>query len=85
MSKQNNDNRIQMVFEKRNYILMIVGVVLIFLGLILLSGGGSKDPHVFNKDIFDTRRMVVAPLVMLAGFMLEIYAIMWKGKKEKRA
>jgi drug/metabolite transporter (DMT)-like permease len=82
MKKQKEKNDERMVFEKKNYIYMIAGVVLIFLGLILLSGGGSKDPSVFNPDIFDTRRIVIAPVVMLAGFMLEIYAIMYKPKKQ---
>jgi len=82
MKKQKEKNDERMVFEKKNYIYMIAGVVLIFLGLILISGGGSKDPSVFNPDIFDTRRIVIAPVVMLAGFMLEIYAIMYKPKKQ---
>jgi uncharacterized membrane protein len=67
-----------MVFEKSNYIFMIAGVVLIMIGLVLLSGGKSEDPKVFNEAIFNTQRLVVAPLIMLAGFMLEIYAIMKK-------
>ena len=83
MSKQiKNKQEIKMVFDKKNYTFMIAGVVLIFLGLILLSGGGSNDPSVFNPDIFDTRRIVIAPLVMLVGFMLEIYAIMYKNKQK---
>ena len=82
MSKKGNNNQEKMVFEKRNYLIMVIGVVLIFLGLVLLSGGGSHDPKVFSEEIFNTRRMVVAPLVMLAGFLIEIYAIMWQPKKE---
>lgn len=83
MSKQVNDNKeVKMVFEKQNYIFMAVGVVLILLGLVLLTGGGSKDPEVFNEAIFGTQRIVVAPLVMLLGFVVEVYAIMLKpGKK----
>jgi len=83
MSKQVNDKKeVKMVFEKQNYIFMAVGVALILLGLVLLAGGGSKDPEVFNKAIFGTQRIVVAPLVMLLGFVVEVYAIMLKpGKK----
>ncbi len=83
MSKQLKDNKeFKMVFEKKNYILMAIGVALILLGLVLLSGGGSKDPAVFNESIFNIRRIVVAPTVMLAGFVLEIYAIMYKPKED---
>jgi hypothetical protein len=74
----NTSNSSKMVFEKSNYIFMIAGVVLIMIGLVLLSGGKSEDPKVFNEAIFNTQRLVVAPLIMLAGFMLEIYAIMKK-------
>lgn len=71
-------NTDKMVFNKSNYILMIAGVVLIVLGLILLSGGRSEDPKVFDASVFNTQRLVIAPLIMLAGFILEIYAIMKK-------
>jgi len=82
MSKQIKDSKeFKMIFEKKNYILMAIGVALIFLGLILLSGGGSQDPTKFNKEIFNAQRIVIAPMVMLAGFVLEIYAIMYKPKK----
>ena len=60
---------------------MGAGVLLIALGLLLLSGGGSIEPAVFNESIFDTQRIVIAPLVMLAGFGLEFYAIMRKPKQ----
>ena len=71
-------NTDKMVFNKSNYMLMIAGVVLIVLGLILLSGGRSEDPKVFDISVFNTQRLVIAPLIMLAGFILEIYAIMKK-------
>lgn len=81
MSKQiTNKQDFKMVFEKKNYIFMVVGIALIVLGLILLSGGGSNDPNVFNEEIFSTRRITIAPLVMLIGFIVEIYAIMWRPK-----
>lgn len=83
MSKQVKDSKdMKMVFEKKNYIFMAAGVALILLGLVLLAGGGSKDPTIFNKEIFGVQRIVIAPTVMLAGFVLEIYAIMLKPSKK---
>lgn len=81
MNKQVNENSTKMVFEKTNYLLMIVGVAFIIIGLVLLAGGGSEDPSVFNEEIFNARRIKIAPLLMLIGFVLEIFAIMWKPKK----
>ena len=68
-------------FRKENYIMMGVGVLLLILGYILLSGGGSDDPNVFSEALFNTRRLVVAPLVILAGFIVEIWAIMKRPKE----
>ncbi len=69
------------VLEKKNYILIGVGFVLIIIGFILLSGGKSEDPNVFNPDIFSFRRITLAPIVILLGFITEIFAIVWKPKK----
>lgn len=68
------------VFGKFNYILMGVGIVVLLIGYILLSGGGSDDPNVFNKAMFDSRRMVVAPVMIMMGFVIEIVAIMFSFK-----
>ena len=67
-------------FGKENYILMIVGIVLIILGFILMTGGGSKDPNVFNEEMFNFRRLTLAPIMVLVGFAIEIVAIMKKPK-----
>ena len=72
--------QLDFVFEKQNYILMIIGVAVIILGYILMVGGGSKDPNVFNTDIFDFRRLTLASIVILAGFAIEFFAIMKKPK-----
>jgi hypothetical protein len=66
--------------EKENYRLMAIGFGIIVLGFILMIGGGSDDPNVFNPDIFSFRRITLAPLVLLFGFLFEIYAIMKKPK-----
>ena len=80
---ENNDNNSQfdLAFGKINYILMAVGILLLALGYILLAGGGSDDPNVFNPAMFDTRRLVVAPILIVLGFVVEIVAIMYKNKK----
>lgn len=66
---------------KKNFFLILIGLGIMVLGYILLSGGGSDDLNVFNYDMFSFRRLVVAPLLILAGFGFEIYAIMKKPKK----
>lgn len=68
------------VFGKKNYLFMGVGVVLIALGYLLMAGGGSDDPTVFNPEIFNAQRLTWAPLILLAGLALEIYAIMIPSK-----
>lgn len=69
-------------FGPMNYILLVVGIILLGLGYILLSGGGSDDPNVFNAEMFNTRRMVVAPLMIVAGLVVEICAIMFRPKNK---
>jgi len=66
-------------FGKENYRILIVGVVLVVIGYLLMIGGGSDDPNVFNaEEIFSTRRITVAPILILLGFVIEIYAIFKK-------
>ena len=67
---------------KKNFVLILIGLGIMILGYILLPGGGSDDPNVFNYDMFSFRRLVLAPVVILAGFGFEIYAIMKKPKKQ---
>jgi len=70
------------LFGKKNFILLIAGLAFIALGFILMSGGGSDDPNVFNPEIFSTQRIVIAPMLILIGFIIEIVAIMHKPKDE---
>ncbi len=67
---------------KENYKLMIIGFIIVIIGFILMIGGKSDDPNVFNKDeLFSFRRITLAPIIVLAGFVFEIWAIMKKPKE----
>ncbi len=69
--------------QKDNYILLIIGFAIIMIGFLLMMGGKSDDPNVFNPEIFSFRRITLAPIVVLFGFVFEIWAIMKKPKTEK--
>ncbi len=71
------------IFTRTNYILMIVGLLFIALGYILMIGGGSEDPAQFSDKIFDTQRLVVSPILLVIGFIIEIFAIMYR-KSDKQ-
>ena len=69
------------LFGKENYRWMIIGIVVMALGLILMVGGKSKDPNVFDpKEVYSFTRITVAPILILAGLALEIVAIFKKSK-----
>ena len=74
-----------MAFSKTNYILLAIGMAIVIIGLVLMSGEGSAE-GVFNPDIFSVRRIKVAPLVSLFGFVFIMVAIMYtpKAKKQER-
>lgn len=65
---------------RENYRLMAIGFGIIVVGFILMIGGGSDDPNVFNPEVFSFRRITLAPLILLIGFLLEIYAILKKPR-----
>lgn len=79
---EENANDFSFVFDKINYIIMIVGLVLLALGYIFLCGGGSDDPNVFNDAMFNTRRLFVAPIFIILGLAAQIFAIMFSPKKK---
>ena len=82
MSKQDKKSD-QFALQKENYLLMIIGLVIIIVGFILMVGGKSDDPNVFKEEeIFSFRRITLAPMVVLAGFIFEIWAIMKKPRKK---
>ena len=79
MSQNNNKKSLQF-FNKSNYIWMLVGAVLILTGMLLMSGGKSADPDIFNaSEVYSFRRITLAPIVIIAGFIVEIYAIFKKS------
>jgi hypothetical protein len=81
MAKKNKESG-EFLFSKRNYTIMITGIVVILIGFALMTGGGSDDPNVFNEEIYNFRRIRLAPTVVLLGLAIEIYAIMAKPKKK---
>ena len=68
----------KLLFGKRNYKFMLIGIFFIALGFILMSGGGSEDPNIFNEEIYSFRRIRLAPMLVILGFIIEIYAILTK-------
>lgn len=79
--KQENED-LGFALGKENYILLAIGFAIILIGFLLMIGGGTNDPKVFNADeLFSFRRITLAPVIILAGFVFEIYAIMKKPVK----
>ena len=78
---ENNDQKPEFLFDKINYQILLIGIVVIALGFILMAGGGSEDPTVFSEDIFNFRRIRLAPTTVLIGFGITIFAILKNPKK----
>ncbi|HLA54852.1 MAG TPA: DUF3098 domain-containing protein [Flavobacterium sp.] len=76
-----NEQKQEFLFEKVNYKILLIGIAVIALGFILMSGGGSDDPKVFSEDIFNFRRIRLAPTMVLVGFGITIYSILKNPKK----
>ena len=81
MNKKKQENKGTFLFGKKNYIIMLVGLIFIAVGFALMAGGGSDDPNIFNEEIYNFRRIRLAPTLVLIGLAIEIYAIMAKSKK----
>ena len=78
---KNNNEQSPFLFDKQNYIIMIIGLFMIAIGFILMAGGKSDDPNIFNPDeVYSFRRITLAPIVVILGFIIEIYAIFHKSK-----
>ncbi|WP_127137263.1 DUF3098 domain-containing protein [Flagellimonas oceanensis] len=87
MSKKNNNSQKpakEFVFQKKNYLFLFIGIAFIALGFILMSGGGSDDPEVFNPEIYNFRRIRLAPTLILIGLGIQVYAILLNPHKKKK-
>jgi len=82
-NKQEQNPKREFIFQKRNYLYMFVGLAFITLGFILMSGGGIDDPNVFNPEIYNFRRIRLAPTLVLIGLGIEVYAILLNPHKKK--
>ncbi|MEL6916426.1 MAG: DUF3098 domain-containing protein [Bacteroidota bacterium] len=89
MSKKQKNNQVQkpkseFIFQKKNYMFLFIGLACIALGFILMSGGGTDDPNVFNEEIYNFRRIRLAPTLVLIGLGIEVYAILLNPHKKKK-
>jgi len=80
--KRREESKDEFIFSKKNYKFMLIGLGFIALGFILMAGGGSDDPNVFNEDIFHWRRIRLAPTLILIGFGIEVFAILLNPRKD---
>ncbi|HMB62252.1 MAG TPA: DUF3098 domain-containing protein [Eudoraea sp.] len=82
--QQGQPPKAEFIFQRKNYVWMFIGLGCMALGFILMSGGGSDDPDVFNPDIYSFRRIRIAPTLVLIGLGIEIYAILLNPHKKKK-
>lgn len=82
MSKKNTteEKKFDFALGRENYILLTIGFAIIIFGFLLMIGGKAENPNEFNEKIFSFRRITLAPIIVLFGFVFEIYAIMKKPK-----
>jgi hypothetical protein len=80
MKNNKEEQKQEFLFEGINYKILLIGIAVIALGFILMSGGGSDDPNVFNEEVFNFRRIRLAPTTVLIGFGITIYSIFKKSK-----
>jgi hypothetical protein len=78
--KVSESHHLEFAFGKENYRLLLIGLGFLLVGYILMIGGGSEDPNVFSDKIFDFQRLTLAPILLIIGFVIEIFAIMKKPK-----
>ena len=83
--KRKEEAKNNFIFGKRNYKFMLIGLGFIALGFILMAGGGSDDPNVFDESIFHWRRIRLAPTLVLIGFGIEVFAILLNPNKDENS
>ena len=85
MTDKNNKEleKTNFALAKENYLMLLAGFVVIVIGFMLMAGGGAENPTGFSEEIFSFRRITLAPIVVVAGFVFEIYAIMYKPKSNQ--
>ena len=82
--KRKEDLKSEFIFGKKNYKFLFIGLAFIVIGFILMSGGGSDDPNVFDESIYSWRRIRLAPTLVLIGFGIQVYAILLNPNKESK-
>lgn len=84
VTKNDDKGKLNFALGRENYKLLAIGFAIIVIGFLLMLGGRSKDPNVFSEEIFSFRRITLAPIVVLAGFVFEIWAIMKKPRNSTK-
>jgi len=72
----------ELLFAKKNYLISFIGIIFIIIGYVMMSGGGSNDPNIFNYEIYNFRRIKIAPLLVIIGLAIQFYAILTSDKKQ---
>lgn len=79
-NQKTEEKELGFTFNRTNYTLLIIGLIVLLLGFVLMIGGGSDDPEVFSEAIFGFRRLTLAPILIIAGYIIEVFAIMQRPK-----
>ncbi|EDP71118.1 hypothetical protein FBALC1_01502 [Flavobacteriales bacterium ALC-1] len=82
--KRKEESKSEFIFGKKNYKWLFIGLAFIVIGFILMAGGGSDDPNVFDESIFSWRRIRLAPTLVLIGFGIQVYAILLNPNKDSK-
>tara|TARA_B100000029_G_scaffold43604_1_gene40383 strand:+ start:1769 stop:2014 length:246 start_codon:yes stop_codon:yes gene_type:complete len=72
----------KLLFKKKNYLISIIGIIFIIIGYVMMSGGGSNDPNIFNDEIYNFKRIKIAPMLVIVGLGIQVYAILISDKKQ---
>ncbi len=80
MKEKKSSNK-KLLFTKKNYLISCIGLIFILIGFIIMSGGESNDPNIFNEEIYNFTRIRIAPLLVVIGLSIQVYAILFSSKK----